>query len=192
MAFLLFPVNSENAVDIYTRIADSFKDAKAISVSFAMPDLHVQGSLYAAGNSYRLVLPGRTVVSDGETVSNYFSARNQMVVSSVITLEHDITPQNVLLNFPRYMHPTLEKVHGATGPGEVWLRLRPKDKEIPVEEIRLQLDRATKSEIRAIVVDDGLQTRKWEIRSIEIHDTVDSSKFELDPPTGTRIIDMRP
>ncbi len=192
VAFLLFSFSSENATDVYKRLTNSLRSAAAVSVAFSMPEAGISGTLYASkDNRYKITLPGRVIVSDGSSVSNYFSARSQVVISNIIDVEGEISPQTILLNFPESMRPTLLKVNGRSGPGEIWLRLEPEEHSIPVEEVRIRLDPETRSKVLAIAVDDGLQVRQWDIESLTIHDTVDSTKFELETPPGTRVVDMR-
>lgn len=175
------------ATDLLEVFRKKYADLR--SVSFTFSSTTAKGTVKAQrGNKHRIVLPDRTLVSNGTYAWNAVNA-NKTVVSERIK--------------PRQMETSLDKIFflvfatytasvvGTTSTGGT-IRLVPPDASMKIGTIdKLDLVVTNKGIVTSILVYEGGMTTKWKITKLKVNPKFDASTFEYSVPKGWQEIDLR-
>lgn len=178
---------STGKTDILEAFRKRFADLRSISFSFSSST--AKGTIKAQrGNKHRIVLPDRTLVSDGLTTWNAVAANKTVVIERAKPRQMETSLDKIFfLVFATY---TSSVVSTSSTGGTI--RLTPPDASVKIGTIeKLDLVVTSSGLVTSIVVYEGGLTTTWTIKNLKTNPDLPASTFTMKVPSGWQVIDLR-
>jgi chaperone LolA len=151
----------------------------------------IKGTLTTKGSdNYRLELPGRSIVCDGQTVWNYAPATKSVTIDKYRKSSRTVSPEFFLTRIPRDAKATIA---GNPGPNKALLVLEPPhaDDWGQVRRLTLQITTGlvTIEQVKVEMNDGSVRTIK--VLAQRINGTVSDALFVFAVPKGVETVDLR-
>ena len=152
-----------------------------------------EGSLaVAAENRFRIDTPDQLVVSDGQVISRFNKARNQVIIEAAVESGAGMLPNRLLLDFADQFRATgAEELAVSEKPG-FRLELTAEDPEALL--LKEAVVWATAGDLtihRLKLTDLNGNTTTYQLSEIELNQPLDSSLTIFTPPPGAEVFDLR-
>lgn len=146
---------------------------------------------YAQGNRFRLELPSRTIVSNGELTWSWTPAKKQVIINRAAT-GGQLTPNDILQSFPGDYSTTLA---GETtiGGNAVWIvnATASGDRKLgDISSAVLYIDKESYRFRKISVTSPSMGNLTLQITSASYNVTIPDSRFIFTPPEGAKVIDL--
>lgn len=141
---------------------------------------------YKAKDKFRIELNARTIVSDGETVWNYTSKNNKVIITSSDDETNSFSIEDYVFNFPE----KCKVGEILNDEGNKILLLKPNSTELDFKEVELMInDSSLINEIELTDLMDNVY--RVELKNTKINQSLGDKLFTFEIPQGTQIIDLR-
>lgn len=181
--------------EIFKDLQKKYEKLNSIEVSFAMiGNSDIQGVIKAKkGNKYYLRMPVMTVVCNGNTVWNFNERDKKVIVSNfdknaVGTFSIDKFFFSFLND---YLPDRLVREKSTIKKGIYMLSFIPKDKKKPNQMSDFKIWVSSTNEILSVEIDHNGTLQKFDVRNIKPNIKIKDSVFDLKPPKGVEVIDVR-
>lgn len=175
---------------------DDMEDAVVVftqSVRFKVSRLEQQtsGTLYfKKKNKYRIETEQRVLVTDGKTSWSYSPQNKQLVVNTYKEDARSLSPENMLLQYPRDYFSALVGEEKSLGESCYVLKLTPKEGNPAARTMKIWVNKNWI--IRKIeATESGGTVTTYTIKDVAIDKGIPDTRFEFKAPSGTDIIDLR-
>jgi chaperone LolA len=182
----------ENVQDRYQDISDAtitFSQSVRFKVSKA--EQSVKGTLlFKKPNKYRIETEERTIVTDGKTSWSWNPRNRQVVIDNYKEETHSLSPEQLLLSYPKDYYSTLIGEEKLAGQSVYVLKLTPKEDNAFATAMKIWVSKEWY--IRKVEITDinGAVTT-YIIDKISVDQNLSDSKFTYQPPEKSEIIDLR-
>jgi outer membrane lipoprotein-sorting protein len=174
---------------VFNQLKNNFSSLDKISFSFqSMENKSYQGKLIASKDGkYKLFLPDKIIISDGNTIWNY-TIKDKLVVISNNTSQNN-SLQTIFFNIIHNFFPTELKDILNSRKGKL-LQLNLQSKTNKQEQLVLFLDQKS-LQIQQIIFNYNNATGNYTINKLIINPKVADSEFTFKTPKGVEEIDLR-
>jgi outer membrane lipoprotein carrier protein len=190
----------KTAKEIIEKVQAEFDDMDDIVVSFTQTvrfkvsnaEQQTDGILYfKKSNRYRIETDQRVIVTDGVTSWSYNPKSNQVFIDAYRESSNTVTPDQVLLRYPRDYYSTLVKEEKVGADPCYLLKLTPKEgSSVAVTAMRIWVSR--RWHIRKVEQTDRSGTvTTYLVKDIALNKGIPDAKFRFDVPKGAEVIDFR-
>lgn len=180
---------SQDKDKIYNELKGKLTGLKSISFEFAAIDgTGLQGKIIATKDKYKMLLPGRIIVSNSKTVWNY-SLEQQKVLISTIGDVHSSSIHNIFFQIIENYEPASLKVSSKSTSAKYY-ELALKSKQNADDYIILNLNYQNKK-IEQVNYSMNGQTAEIYVKNLTFNPKVKDSEFIFKAPKGTQVIDLR-
>ncbi len=190
---------SIDAREIIENVQEQYDDLSDVSITFqqtvrfrvSRSEQAVKGTLYfKKPNKYRIETEDRIVVTDGKTSWSYNQKNRQVVIDSYKPDAHALSPERLLLQYPKDFYSTLV---GEEQLGKLKcyvLKLTPKEDNSFATALKTWVSKDWY--IRKVEVTDinGAVTT-YLIENLAVDQKLQDSRFEFQIPDKAEIIDLR-
>lgn len=182
----------ENVQERYEDIDDAtitFTQSVRFKVSKAEQSVH--GTLYfKKPGKYRIETEERTVVTDGETSWSWNPRNRQLIVDNYREETHSLSPEQLLLTYPKDYYSTLVGEEQFGGSAAYVLKLTPKEDNAFATAMKIWVSRDWL--IRQVEISDvnGAVTT-YRIDNIVVDQKLSDAKFKYSVPDKAEVIDLR-
>ncbi|MBR9978599.1 MAG: outer membrane lipoprotein carrier protein LolA [Bacteroidetes bacterium] len=176
----------------YERMTDArIEFTQSVRFKVSRAEQSIKGTLlFKKPNRYRIETEERTVVTDGVTSWSWNPQNRQMVIDNYREETHSLSPEQLLLSYPKDYFSTLIGEE-ALGPVNTYvLRLTPKDDNSFATAMKIWVSKDWL--IRRVEITDinGAVTT-YDIESFVIDTKVSDNQFVFEAPAQAEIIDLR-
>ncbi len=144
---------------------------------------------YKKQDKFRVEMKNQTIISDGQTIWNYNSKLNQVVISYLEDESSSFSLEKYIMNYPQ-----LCKISSSTElkDGEQYsvLSLTPKDLELEFKTVKLWSDKEYLVKKLDFVNLDDMEF-SIVLKNILINQNLSDDKFIFIPPKGSQVIDLK-
>ncbi len=185
---LLIPALPANAKDdVLTAFRKRF--ANLSSISFRFNSSTAKGSIQARkGGSHRIVLPDRTLVSNGKIIWNAVAASKTVVIEPVKKRAGEFSLDQIFFVVFSAYTATVTKTTSSGGT----IRLTPPDASMKIGNVDvLDLVVSNNGLVSSIVVHEGSNTTTWKISELKINPALKENSFTFSVPGGWQTVDLR-
>lgn len=182
----------ENVQERYEDINDAvitFSQSVRFKVSKA--EQSVDGTLYfKKPGKYRIETEERTVVTDGKTSWSWNPRNRQLIVDNYREETHALSPEQLLLTYPKDYYSTLVGEEKLGGMPVYVLKLTPKEDNAFATAMKIWVSKDWL--IRQVEITDvnGAVTT-YRIAKIEVDRDIPDAKFAYQVPEKAEVIDLR-
>ncbi len=182
----------ENVQERYEDISDAtitFSQSVRFKVSKA--EQSVEGTLYfKKPGKYRIETEERTVVTDGKTSWSWNPRNRQLIVDNYREETHALSPEQLLLNYPKDYYSTLIGEEALGGSSAYVLKLTPKEDNAFATAMKIWVSKDWL--IRQVEITDvnGAVTT-YRIKKIQVDQEISDTKFAYKVPEKAEVIDLR-
>jgi chaperone LolA len=182
----------ENVQERYDDIDDAvitFSQSVRFKVSKAEQTVH--GTLYfKKPKMYRIETEERTVVTDGKTSWSWNPRNRQLIVDNYREETHALSPEQLLLNYPKEYYSTLIGEETLGGIATYVLKLSPKEDNAFATAMKIWVSKDWL--IRQVEITDvnGAVTM-YRIEKVSIDQKIPDTKFKYNVPDKAEVIDLR-
>ena len=194
--------SDNDAKKILDAVTAKFKTYKSVKADFTLKvegsngkvQATKKGTVYMAGQKYKVNITGQEIFCDGKTVWTYDKSSNEVQVSQFDASASAITPQKLFSNFydKDYLYKQNEDhKEGAKTIQEI--ELTPVDKNKAFFKVLIFVDKASKNITGTRVFEKNGNRYSYGIASFTPNAKVDDSMFTFDPKKypGVEVIDLR-
>lgn len=173
--------------DVLTAFRKRF--ANLSSISFRFSSNTAKGSIQARkGGSHRIVLPDRTLVSNGKVIWNAVAASKTVVIEPVKKRAGEFSLDQIFFVVFSAYTATVAKTTTKGGT----IRLTPPDASMKIGNVdKLDLTVASTGLVSSIDVYEGSNTTTWKISNLKINPKLKDSTFTFSVPGGWQTVDLR-
>lgn len=202
LAVFVLPLlaGDKTAKDIIEKVQAEFDDMDDIVVSFTQKvrfkvsnaEQQMDGVLYfKKSNRYRIETEQRTIVTDGVTSWSFNPQNNQVFIDRYKESSNTMTPDQVLLRYPRDYYSTLVKEEKVGADLCYLLKLTPKEgNTAAITAMRIWVSR--RWHIRKVEQTDRAGTMTtYLVGDIVINKGIADAKFQFAIPKGAEVVDFR-
>lgn len=171
-----------------------YKDTRTAKLTFSQSGSAgtASGTLeYSSGNKFRLTLPDRTIISDGNKTWTYLKERNQVVINKAAS-NGQVTPNDILRSFPGDYQSVLDGSATAGG-NAVWVvqcSASGSNRVGDISNATLYIDKKTYRFRKISVTSPSLGTMTLDISKAQYNLSLPSSRFTFTPPKDAKVIDL--
>ncbi len=182
----------ENVQERYDDMTDAtitFSQSVRFKVSKA--EQSVTGTLlFKKPNKYRIETDERTVVTDGKTSWSWSPRNRQVVIDNYKEETHSLSPEQLLLSYPKDYYSTLVGEEKLAGQSTYVLKLTPKEDNAFATAMKIWVSKDWL--IRKVEITDinGAVTT-YIIEKISVDQELPDAKFTYQVPAKAEIIDLR-
>ncbi|HOJ02502.1 MAG TPA: outer membrane lipoprotein carrier protein LolA [Bacteroidota bacterium] len=182
----------ENVQEAYDDLSDAtltFNQSVRFKVSRA--EQSVKGTLhFKKPNKYRIETDERTVVTDGTTSWSFNTKTRQVVIDAYKAASHALSPEQLLLNYPKDFYSTLVGEETVGKQRCHVLRLTPKEDNTFATGMKIWVGKDWF--IRKIEISDvNGATTTYVIDAIQVDQKQPDSRFVFQIPDKAEVIDLR-
>ncbi|MCB2204866.1 outer membrane lipoprotein chaperone LolA [bacterium] len=182
----------ENVQERYDDIGDAvitFTQSVRFKVSKA--EQSVEGTLYfKKPGKYRIETEERTVVTDGKTSWSWNPRNRQLIVDNYREATHSLSPEQLLLNYPKDYYSTLIGEEQLGGRTVYVLKLTPKEDNAFATAMKIWV--SSDWLIRQVEITDvNSAVTTYRITGIKVDTKIDDAKFAYTVPDKAEVIDLR-
>ena len=187
------------AKEIIENVQEKFDDMSDVvlvfthSVRFKVSRLEQQmsGTLYfKKKNKYRMETDQRIIVTDGTTSWSYNPQSKQLVINAYKEDSRSLSPENMLLQYPRDYYSTLVGEEKTAGEVCYVLKLTPKEEGSTAKAMKLWVNKSWLIK-KVEATDQSGTVTTYTIKTVTIDKGIADTKFEFTPPAGADVIDLR-
>ncbi|RPI65527.1 MAG: outer membrane lipoprotein carrier protein LolA [Ignavibacteriae bacterium] len=185
---LLVPAMRAHAKDdVLTAFRKRF--ANLSTISFRFSSAAAKGTIQARkGGSHRIVLPDRTLVSNGKTLWNAVAASKTVVIEPVKKRAGEFSLDQIFFVVFSAYTATVTKSTSSGGT----IRLTPPDASMKIGNVDvLDLVVSSNGLVSSIVVHEGSTITTWKITDLKLNPTLKDSTFTFTVPGGWQTVDLR-
>ncbi|HPD33494.1 MAG TPA: outer-membrane lipoprotein carrier protein LolA [Candidatus Kapabacteria bacterium] len=180
---------SQNKEQFYNELKTKLTGLKSISFEFAALDgSNLNGKITATKDKYKMILPGRIIISNSKTVWNYSPEQAKVLISTIADI-NSASIHNIFFQIVENYEPSSLKV-ATKSTGAKYYELELKSNQNPDDYITLNLNYKTKN-IEAVNFSINGQSANLAIKNLLFNPKVKDNQFEFKPPKGTQVIDLR-
>lgn len=176
---------------VYNSIIAKYASLENISLQFSLrnnPD--ITGSIVAErGNKYAMQLQGRKIISNGETIWNYHTLNNNVIISTFNPNSNEMSIEKFFFSLLKEYEP--ESLASENDGGiKVYVLTLISSKESDLGKIKLWIDQQSKT-LKGIgfMLEDYYQI--WDIGNLKINQSIEAKTFIYKPGRNVEIIDLR-
>ncbi len=194
--------NDPEAKKILDAVSTKFKSYKAVQATFSVQSENAAGksigsktgTVIMKGNKYKISVTGQDIYCDGNSVSTYDKASNEITITKVDPSANTITPQKLFTNF--YDQDFLYKLNGDKVEGGKNLKeieLTPTDKGKPFFKVLLYIDAVANTIIKTKLFEKAGNKFTYAVKSINGTVKITDNQFGLDTKKypGVEVVDLR-
>jgi chaperone LolA len=199
---VMVPLTVAWAIDarkIIEKVQDRYDDMTDATITFSQSvrfkvskaEQSVKGTLlFKKPNKYRIETEERTVVTDGETSWSWSPRNRQVVIDNYKEETHSLSPEQLLLSYPKDYYSTLVGEEQLLGQSTYVLKLTPKDDNAFATAMKIWVSKDWL--IRQVEITDvnGAVTT-YRIDKIGIDQKIADAKFTYQVPENAEVIDLR-
>jgi len=181
-----------NVQDRYESINDAVLTfTQTVRFKVARAEQTSKGTLYfKKPNKYRIETEDRTVVTDGVTSWSYNSKNRQLVVDNYKAETHSLSPEQLLLQYPKDFFSTLVGEEQLASHRCYVLTLTPKEDNSFATGMKIWVSRDWL--IRKVEINDiNGATTIYGIESIATDQKLPDTRFAYQVPDNAEVIDLR-
>ena len=194
-AFVLFSgqATAQNADAVARQLAERYADVDALAADFTQTvgSQKVQGSLEVRGSSFRLNLPGQTLVTDGTTLWSYSSDEEQVVIQDYEPGDVGFQTGQLFTDYLAVFRPTGASRATIGGVQHDVLALRPREAGASVRDVTLYARSSDGVPTRIRVHDVNGTTLAFDLRNVRLNPRLAADRFRFTAPRGTEVVDLR-
>jgi outer membrane lipoprotein carrier protein len=190
----------ESAQDILEKMKKQYESISDAQIRFSQKtrfelskvEQNVSGTLFLKKtNKYRLETDEQTLLTNGETVWAYSTARNQVLIDHFKIDENAVTPEKILAGTPTDYSLTLLGRDRIGKTEVVALKLIPKNDQSMVKTLKLWVDNATWFIKKAEITDVNGKQTEYLVIEMKTNIGLEDSRFIYKVPEGTEVVDLR-
>jgi outer membrane lipoprotein carrier protein len=197
MVLLVIPyfIQAQDANEVIKKLQNKFDTIKNFESNFSQTITSAQGQesinfdgefYFKKENSFAIVLPNRSIISDGESIWNYDKSQNKAVISIFENDDATFSLDKIIYSYPEKCKLSLIK----NGENNFIVKATPRNMELSFKEAYLTIDKyfiLNKVEI----IDFNNMKFIFALHSTKINENIDNSKFQFTPTNEVEIIDLR-
>ncbi|MFZ1729506.1 MAG: outer membrane lipoprotein chaperone LolA [Bacteroidota bacterium] len=188
-----------DAREIIENVQDRYQDMTDATITFSQSvrykvskaEQSVKGTLlFKKPNKYRIETEERTIVTDGKTSWSWNPQNRQVVIDNYKEETHSLSPEQLLLSYPKDYYSTLVGEEKFAGQNAYVLKLTPKEDNAFATAMKIRVSKDWL--IRKIEITDinGAVTT-YVIEKISVDQDLPDSRFTYQVPEKSEIIDLR-
>jgi len=194
--------NDPAAKKILDAVSSKFKSFKSVQAKFSLKIENASGkalgnkngTVFMKGSKYRISVTGQEIFSDGNNVSTYDKAANEITITKIDPSANSLTPQKLFTNF--YDKDFLYKLNGekaTNGKTSQEIELTPTDKTKPFFKVLLYIDKKSTTISSSKIFEKGGNKYTYAVSNMNTSTQVPDAKFVLDTKMfpGAEIVDLR-
>lgn len=191
MVMFLFGISAVSAQDSSNNLLKNVQEKFRSTNSFSADITYQRGNKskssgkiwYKKDNKFRLELGNLTLAFDGETAYNFNKKENKVIISTADDEGSDFTMFNVEKILQDYPQKSDVKIEGNV------ITLTAKDDEAEFGIVKLWINNDNFIQKAEIAQPSGVIN--IDLKNIKLDQDLADSQFTLNPPEGTRVIDLR-
>ena len=207
LAFILFAgfgafaqtKNDPAAKTMLDAVSNKFKNYKSFTAKFTLSTENSAGkklsakagTLYMKGKSYKMVLPGQDIYSDGSNIWTYDQKANEVTITKFDPNGNGLTPQKLYTSF--YDDDYFYKMNDDAKIGNITYKeveLTPKDKTMPFFKVLLRVKNNAISSAKIFEKSGGRFTyTTTSVSSVALPESTFS--FNAAKYPGVEVVDLR-
>ena len=194
--------NDPDAKKILDGVSTKFKSFKGVQAKFALKienaagkNLGVKaGIVYMKGNKYRVTITGQEIFCDGNNISTFDKAANEVTITKIDPAANSLTPQKIFTNF--YDKDFLYKLNQETtvaGKKTQEIELTPLDKSKPFFKVLVYVDKAAQTISSTKVFEKTGNKYTYSVTRMNTASPVNDALFVFDAKQypGVEVVDLR-
>ncbi|MEP6595541.1 MAG: outer membrane lipoprotein carrier protein LolA [Ginsengibacter sp.] len=191
-----------DAKKILDNVSATFKSFKTVSAKFNLKIENAAGkvqgsktgSVILKGSKYRISITGQEIFFDGNTISTYDKASNEVQITQFDASATTITPQKLFTNF--YDKDFLYKLNGETksaGKTLQEIELTPLDKTKPFFKVLVYIDKGSQVITSTKVFEKNGNRYTYSVSSMKTNIAVSDDLFVFNPGKypNVEVVDLR-
>ena len=180
---------SQNKEQLYNELKTKLTGLKSISFEFtALDGSNLNGKITATKDKYKMILPGRIIISNSKTVWNYSPEQAKVMISTIADV-NSASIHNIFFQIVESYGPSSLKV-ATKSTGAKYYELILKSSQNPDDYVILNLNYKTKN-IEAVNFSINGQSANLAIKNLLFNPKVNDNQFEFKPTKDTQVIDLR-
>jgi chaperone LolA len=201
-AALLFSLMVAYAIDareIIENVQERYEDINDAVITFSQSvrfkvsraEQKVEGTLhFKKPKKYRIETAERTVVTDGKTSWSWNPGNRQLIVDNYKEETHALSPEQLLLTYPKNYYSTLIGEEQLSGISTYVLKLTPKEDNAFATAMKIWVSKDWL--IRKVEITDvnGAITT-YTIQKVTLDKDIPDAKFSYQVPENAEVIDLR-
>lgn len=140
---------------------------------------------YKRKNKFIVEIKGQMIISDGETTWNYNQRQKQVVIGYFSDDPTSFSLERYIFDYPQ-----LCRVKSIKNGDEEIIQMIPKDDNLEFRDVKLWIN-PDNMIVKMELVDMTDMKYSFQFNNIQVDQVIPDSKFNFNPPKGTRIIDLR-
>lgn len=199
---LLLPLMVAWAIDareIIENVQDRYEDIKDATITFSQSvrfkvsraEQSTDGTLYfKKPTKYRIETDERTIVTDGKTSWSWNPRNRQVIVDNYKEETHALSPEQLLLTYPKDYYSTLVGEESVAGAPAYVLKLTPKEDNSFATAMKIWVSKDWL--IRKVEITDvnGAVTT-YTIQKVTLDQGLSDERFTYRIPSEAEVIDLR-
>ena len=194
--------NDPSAKKILDAVSSKFKSFKSVQAKFSLKIENASGkalgnktgTVFMKGSKYHISVTGQEIFSDGNNVSTFDKAANEITITKIDPSANSLTPQKLFTNF--YDKDFLYKLNGekaTNGKTSQEIELTPTDKSKPFFKVLLYIDKKSTTISSSKIFEKGGNKYTYTLSNMNTATIVPDAKFLLDAKMfpGAEIVDLR-
>lgn len=194
--------NDPAAKKILDAVSSKFKSFKSVQAKFSLKIENASGkalgnktgTVFMKGSKYHISVTGQEIFSDGNNVSTFDKAANEITITKIDPSANSLTPQKLFTNF--YDKDFLYKLNGekaTNGKTSQEIELTPTDKSKPFFKVLLYIDKKSTTISSSKIFEKGGNKYTYTLSNMNTATIVPDTKFLLDAKMfpGAEIVDLR-
>jgi chaperone LolA len=194
---LIFPVTfyAQTANAVIAKVQEKFIKIDNLQADFEQGINSVHSSevidfvgkfFYKKGDSFRIELPNRMIISDGKSVWNFDKKQNKVVISDAEFDEASFSLKKIIFTYPAKCKLTLVKSENNL----FYVKAVPTSMELSFKEVYLSIN--NKFLLNKVeIVDFNNMKFTFELFNISLNKNLDNKLFQYQPSTEVEVIDLR-
>ncbi|PLX24308.1 MAG: outer membrane lipoprotein carrier protein LolA [Ignavibacteria bacterium] len=182
----------ENVQERYEDINDAVIEfSQSVRFKVSRAEQSIEGTLhFKKPKKYRIETAERTIVTDGTTSWSWNPSNQQLVVDNYKEETHALSPEQLLLTYPKDYYSTLVGEEQLAGKSMYVLKLTPKEDNAFATAMKIWVSKDWL--IRKVEITDvnGAVTT-YMIKKITVDQDIADVKFAYQVPDNAEVIDLR-
>ncbi|MDA3860330.1 MAG: outer membrane lipoprotein carrier protein LolA [Melioribacteraceae bacterium] len=197
LIFIVFPLSlyAQNGDEVIKKLQDKFATIENLKADFSQTinstqsqkSIHFEGEFYyKKENSFSILLPKRSIISDGESIWNFDKTQNKVVISTFDNNNITFSLNEIIYSYPEKCSLSLK----SSEENSFIIKAVPNDLDVSFKEAYLTINSnflLTKIEI----IDFNNIKYTFQLFSTEINQKIDDIIFKYLPTDEVEVIDLR-
>jgi outer membrane lipoprotein-sorting protein len=194
---ILFAVSAATAMDkdkLYSELKKKYGNIESAMFDYRSrqnPQMHGR-MVIKKGNMFRIEVPGRLIISNGETVWNYSLGDNNVMISKYEEMPDNASMERIFFDMMDNFEP-VKLFSESTNKGTKLMKLEMKaggENDLNVNDLFIFVDPNT-TEIVSIGVYNDFGGDTWDLANIRTNIDLPKSEFNFKAPEEAEVIDLR-